>query len=52
MSARLPGRGLDRKDRSKAGSPFVMMEHWMFDSPACRALKPAPRALPFELIRQ
>lgn len=52
VKRRKRGRGVDQEGRSKAGSPFVMIEHWMFDCPAYRALKPGPRVLLFELIRR
>lgn len=40
------------KGRSKHGSSFVMLEHWMMKSQAYRSLKPGPRALLLEIMRR
>lgn len=40
------------KGRSKGGGPFLMIDHYVFECPAFRALQVGPRALLLELIRK
>jgi hypothetical protein len=46
------GRRSNRKGRSVGAGPFVMLPNYVFDSAAFQSLKPGPKALLFELIRQ
>ena len=45
-------RKMSAKGRSTGREPFVMLPHWVFDSPAYRSLKPGPRALLWEINRR
>lgn len=50
--ARNKRRGRVLPNGRNAVRPFIMIENWVFDSRAFRALKPGPRALLLELIRR
>jgi len=41
-----------RKFHKKGSGKFIQLEHWVYDSPAWRSLKPGPRALYIELKRR
>lgn len=46
------GNRANNRGRSKSGPPFVQLFHYMLDSEAYRALKPAERAVLTELARR
>ncbi len=49
LRGKKPGRGQDRKGRSKRTAPFIMLLHWMLNSPAWRSLSLPARCLLLEV---
>lgn len=45
------GPKVNSKGRNVGRQRFVMLNHWAFDGPSYRSLKPGPRALLWEFIR-
>jgi hypothetical protein len=43
---------INAKGRRRDAQPFVMLEWWIFDSPAYRSLHPVARALLWETVRR
>lgn len=46
------GPKVNSKGRNVGRQRFVMLNHWAFDGPSYRSLKPGPRALLWEFIRR